>query len=262
MSIWESLLYGAVQGLTEYLPISSSAHLALLPKFLGTTDPGLAFDVFLHSGTLAATLWYFRKDWRELFLRNHRMLFWICVATLPALVAGALVHNWAETVFRGVGVMAFTLSLFGFLLWWVDHVAQKNEGKKINAQRMSAEKNSKKIFGVGLAQCLALVPGVSRSGITLTCARWLGFSRSEAARVSFLLSAPVTAAALGYEALKLLKAPTGLGVETSALLIGGATAFVFGLLAIDVLVRRVGRLGYGVFFAYRMILAGVILRWL
>lgn len=253
MSIWESLLFGAVQGLTEYLPISSSAHLVLLPKFLGSTDPGLAFDVFLHAGTLAATLWYFRKDWVEILTKNHRMLVWILGATGPALLVGFLVHDWAETVFRGVSVMAFTLSVFGILLWWIDYSAEQRPSKK-GAEEVTA----RKVFGVGLAQCLALIPGVSRSGITLTTARAMGLSRSQAARVSFLLSAPVTGAALAYELLKLLKAPTGLAVDGQALLVGGIAAFGFGILAIDVLVKRVGRLGYGVFAVYRVVLAGMV----
>lgn len=256
MTYLEALLYGAVQGITEYLPISSSAHLILLPKFMGTKDPGLAFDVFLHLGTLAATLAYFWREWRQVlatlpFIGSPPALggvSWkpIALATIPALLMGAALHHWIETVFRGEGVIMVTLVVGGVLLYASDRFARSD--------RMIESLSLKDALWVGLAQCLALVPGMSRSGSTITGGRLLGFDRATAAKFSFLISAPVTGAAIVFEMRKwpeLVNGPVG----WDALLIAGVSSFVFGWIAIGGLMRMLKRFGYFSFAVYRVGLA-------
>ncbi len=255
MSYLEAFIYGAVQGVTEYLPVSSSAHLILLPKFLGTTDPGLAFDVFLHLGTLLATLGYFWRDWLAVISdpRGGRKggvpLSHLVVATLPALAAGAALHSWVETAFRGPGVIVVTLVLGGAALFGADRLFRRD--------RSLARMGWKDALGVGIAQCFALVPGVSRSGSTMIGARLLGFDREASARFSFLISAPVTAAAIVFELRKwdgLAAGPVGAG----PLVVACLASFAFGWLAIGGLLRLLRRFGYLSFFVYRSALAAVV----
>ena len=264
MNYGEAILFGAVQGLTEYLPISSSAHLILLPRFLGIQDPGLAFDVFLHAGTLAATLIYFWKDWKEVLaglpFLGERMerrararspdslprdsWKYLTMGTLPALVAGALIHKLAEEQLRGNGVLVVTLSVGGIALWGVDRFLRGG---------FQIQKLTPKIaIGVGLAQCLALIPGMSRSGSTMMGGRFMGLDRVAAARFSFLLSAPITAAALVFE----LRKWDQLAADSwGPLLAGALAAFVFGWFAIDGLLKLINRLGFLGFAVYRLALA-------
>jgi undecaprenyl-diphosphatase len=259
MTYLEALLYGAVQGITEYLPISSSAHLILLPKFMGTRDPGLAFDVFLHLGTLAATLAYFWREWRQVFVTlpfigrppHSGGVSWkpIALATLPALLAGAILHGWVETVFRGETVIMVTLVLGGVLLYASDRFAR--------GDRAIEGLSLKDALWIGIAQCFALVPGISRSGSTITGGRILGFDRATAARFSFLISAPVTGAAIVFEMRKwpeLVNGPVG----WDALLLAGVSSFVFGCIAIGGLMRMLKRFGYLSFAVYRIGLAVAI----
>jgi undecaprenyl-diphosphatase len=265
MSYLEALLYGAVQGITEYLPISSSAHLILIPKFLKHDDPGLTFDVFLHLGTLMATVLYFWKDWLGILrtipgLRGRSqvtqatdgsVISWklIVIATLPALMAGALLHQWVETVFRGTHVLIVTLVAGGLLLYGADALCSR--------KRLLHSARANDALWVGIAQCFALVPGVSRSGSTMMGGRLLGFDRTAAARFSFLISAPITAAALIFELRNwnaLLDSPIGIG----PLMVAGVSSFAFGCLAIGGLLRLLRRFGYLSFAVYRVLLAIVI----
>ncbi len=266
-----ALILGLVQGGTEYLPVSSSAHLILAPRFLGVADPGLAFDVFLHLGTLAATLIYFRSDWMivlrslpiAVILRNpfspRRWVpvgespLWVLIAlgTIPALFVGAVAHRWIESSLRGNALLAVTLALGGGALFAADRFAK--------VSRPLGEMRTRDAIIVGCIQCLALVPGVSRSGSTLIAGRLLGFDRASAARFSFLLSAPVTAAALLFELRKfheLVESVSGL----APLLLGAFAAFVSGWLAIDGLLRMLRRFGFLSFAIYRVALAIVIVR--
>jgi len=262
-----AILLGAVQGLTEYLPVSSSAHLILVPRFLDIHDPGLAFDVFLHLGTLIATLLYFRADWlrllrtlnprRDLSRENLRagakssLWILIAVATVPALVAGALLHSKIETVFRGNFVVANALVIGGLLLHFTDRYARN--------QKPLEELRLIDAIGIGIAQCFALVPGMSRSGSTLIGGRLMGLDRASAARFSFLISAPVTLAALIFELRKWNDLVAGVSSVT-VLLAGAASAFVFGWLAIDGLLKLLRRFGFGVFAIYRIVLAAMIVK--
>jgi undecaprenyl-diphosphatase len=260
MSSFEAFLYGVVQGLTEYLPISSSAHLILLPRFLGTRDPGLAFDVFLHLGTLFATLIYFWREWLEIgrgvlgkpvSRAIPETVGWplIVIATVPALAAGAALHSWAETIFRGNAVLVVTLPVGGLALFAADRLCRQD--------RSLSKATWRDALWIGLVQCLALVPGVSRSGSTMTGGRLLGFDRAASARFSFLISAPITAAALVFELRKWEELVSG-SIGPWPLLVAAVSSFVFGLVAIGGLLRLLRRFGYFAFAVYRVGLAILI----
>lgn len=260
MTEFQALVLGLIQGLSEFLPISSSAHLALTPWFFGWEPAGLAFDVALHIGTLVAVAWYFRGEWIALTraawsIVRHRAVrtptewrvVFLVVATIPASIAGLTVQDLAETTFRSPRLIAINLMLMGVVLWLVDRLARRD--RPLESMRF------RDAMTIGLIQCLALVPGVSRSGSTITGARLLGFDRQAAAVFSFLMSFPVTLAAA------VLKAPEAFsgGIDPSTILIGIVAAAVSSWLAIAVLLRFVTRYSFGVFAAYRIVLGIVVL---
>ena len=260
MTEFQALVLGLIQGLSEFLPISSSAHLALTPWFFGWEPGGLAFDVALHIGTLVAVAWYFRSEWialaragacivRQRAVRTieERRLVFLVVATIPAAIAGLTVEDLAETTFRSPMLIAINLMVMGVLLYLVDRVARRD--RPLDSMRL------KDAIVMGFIQCLALLPGVSRSGSTITGGRLLGFDRRSAAVFSFLMSFPVTLAAA------LLKAPDAFtpGTEATPIFIGIAAAAVSSWLAIAVLLRFVARYSFGVFAAYRLVLGVIIL---
>jgi undecaprenyl-diphosphatase len=247
---------GAVQGLTEFLPISSSAHLYVIPELLGWKYAGLSFDVALHGGTLLALLFAFWRDWWNLATgalgppgerrtEAWHLGLWLVVATVPGAIAGKLLEQAAEDRLRSLPLQAIMLFVFGFLLWAVDRAMAP--GRDQGRLGWGAA------LGMGLAQALALVPGVSRSGITITAGRAAGFSRVTAARLSFLLATPIT---LGALLLKLRHLPHD--VPPISLALGVVTSAVVGILAIQGLLRWLARAGFGVFFAYRTALALVL----
>ena len=264
MSVWEALIYGIVQGVTEYLPISSSAHLILLPQFMDTQDLGQTFDVFLHLATLLSTLVYFWKDWLGIFKTvpviggltslervqpspvHFRLLV---VATIPALLVGGLLQLLPENIFRSPLLIVFTLALGGILLFVVDHfMIRDREFKDIQM---------KDGLVVGLFQCLALIPGVSRAGATIIGGRFCGLDRAAAARFSFLMSAPVILAAVTFK----LRDPSVLfnsEVGVLPLMVAFFSAFISGCLAIGFLLRLLNRFGYFSFAVYRIVLALVV----
>lgn len=259
MSLFQAIVLGIVQGLAELLPISSSAHLALTPYFFGWSDPGLAFDVALHAGTLAALSWYFRDEWRRMFVSawriastrriesiDDRLLVYLVIATIPAAIAGVLLEDYAETVFRAPALMGVTLIVMGVILWAVDRWSAR--------VRTLPEVNMRDAIIVGLAQTLALVPGVSRSGSTITAGRLLQLDRPTAARFSFLMSMPITLAAV------VLKAPEAIRTEgfSLPLVAGVLAAAVSSWLAITVLLRYISRHSFGIFAVYRLVLGAVI----
>jgi undecaprenyl-diphosphatase len=260
LTILQAIVLGVLQGLAEFLPISSSAHLALTPWILGWESPGLAFDVALHVGTLAAVLWFFRAQWAVLVRaawritltrrieteEEHRVLF-LVIATIPGGVGGLLLADYAETVFRTPALIATTLIIMGIILWAVDRFAPHE--RALSGMRWTHAL----LFGV--AQVLALVPGVSRSGSTMTAGRAMGFHRESAAVFAFLMSMPITAAAAVYEVPKAI-AEGGLGAPIIAGVIASALS---GWLAISVLLRYVARHGFGIFAVYRIVLAIVVL---
>lgn len=260
MTVIQAVVLGIVQGLSEFLPISSSAHLALTSWFFGWEDSGLAFDVALHVGTLVALAWYFRSDWAALIrsgweiVRDRRIetfdqkrVLFLVVATIPGGVAGLLVSKLAETTFRAPIIMAVNLAVMGVALWIVDLYAPRNRGESAIGMRDA--------FLIGCAQMLALVPGVSRSGATIIAGRALGLDRVAAARFSFLMSMPIIGAAAVLEAPKVM-GEHGFSV---ALIAGVLSAAVSGWLAISFLLRFVSSNSYGVFAAYRVMIGVVVL---
>jgi undecaprenyl-diphosphatase len=259
MTIGEALLLGLVQGFAELLPVSSSAHLALAPLFFGFRDPGLAFDVALHLGTLIALAWYFRRDWiacfwatlsvvrtRRVSTLDERRALYLVVATIPAGIAGLLLNDLAESAFRSPLLIACTLAGMGVLLWAADRYAPQT--------RTLEDITLRDAVLVGVAQVFALVPGVSRSGSTMTAGRALALDRPTAARFSFLMSMPITLAAVA------LKVPEVIAAEgvSAPLVTGIVAAALSSWLAITVLLRYVGKHSFGIFAWYRVLLAAVV----
>ena len=252
MTVFDGVLLGLVQALGEFLPISSSAHLVLLPYFRGQIYQGLAFDVMLHAATLLAVLIYFAKDWYVLIRKgltaptspDGRMLWYLAAATLPAAIAGVLLNDWAENTFRNPLIIAGTLAAFGALLFWADH---RKSGQAAQAVTF------KIIMLIGCAQAIALIPGVSRSGITITAALFLGLSRPQSARISFLLSTPVIAGAALLEITKL-----SLSDFNAPLVAGFLTAFLGALAVISWLMKYIKNHPFDLFVYYRWLLAAAI----
>lgn len=256
MTIIQAAILGIIQGVGEFLPISSSGHLVLLPWIFAWEDPGLSFDVALHFGTLLAVGLYFWKEWLSIIgaglgiSRNGqhpRKLLWILVAaTIPGALAGWLLEDQAETIFRQPLLIAATLSIVGYVLYIADKrsVGTKDIKKAGLGQGLM----------VGFAQALAIVPGVSRSGATITTGLLTGFDRVSAAKFSFLLSAPVI---FGAAIIKVDEVfANGLGTYE---IVGIATAAISGYLSIAWLIKFISRVSYKVFFWYRLILAAIIL---
>jgi undecaprenyl-diphosphatase len=264
----QALVLGIVQGLTEFLPVSSSGHLIIVPALLGWTDPfinSLEFSVMLHIGTLVALLIFFRSDWLRLVpaglaaLRDRsfrddpdRRLAWlIAAATVPAIVAGVLFNDIIENNVRQVGLVALMLVVGGAILWLAEHNGART--------RAITDLTLPAALGIGAAQAIALVPGISRSGISIAAGLFAGLDRESAARFSFLMATPVTALAAAYEARKLLTGETGIAVAAIPLIVGMLASLVAGLVAIRVLLRFLRSHPTDVFVAYRALLAAVVI---
>ena len=269
MDTIQIIVLAIVQGLTEFLPISSSAHLILVPKIIGWQDQGIAFDVAIHFGTLLAVLWYFRldihplfRDWlKSLQLRTHSgdsPLAWgVIIATIPAGLAGLALNDWVEHL-RNPLIIASTTIIFGLLLWYADFSLQKkilHNIKPVNEHQLSL----KMILFIGFAQALALIPGTSRSGITITAGLLLGMSRKAAARFSFLLSIPLILAASLLESTKLANA--AIPISWMDILLGTTLSAISAYLCIHYFMQLLDRVGMMPFIIYRLIL-GIILFWI
>jgi undecaprenyl-diphosphatase len=264
----QALVMGVVQGLTEFLPVSSSGHLIVVPFLLGFHDPfidSLAFSVMLHMATLVALLVYFRADWlrlipaglaalRDRSLRDdpERRLAWLLVAaTIPAVIAGVLLNDVIESNVRSPGIVAGMLVVGGVLLWLGDRFGRHARGVGDVTFRLA--------FGIGVAQAFALVPGISRSGISIAAGLFAGLTREAAARFSFLMATPVIAGAGAWEALKLLRGEGGVEVSAGPLVVGMLAALVAGLAAIEVTLRYLRTHPVTVFALYRLAVAVVVL---
>lgn len=261
------LLLALIQGVTEFLPISSSAHLILPSQVLGWPDQGLAFDVAVHVGTLAAVLLYFRRDfvlltigwWRTLALpgngqrrkwSQHGRLAWaIVVGTIPACVAGLLLNDWIEQNLRSILVIAATTLIFGGLLWFAD----QRRTERYHSRHIGL----KSALWIGCAQALALIPGTSRSGITITVGLMLGLTRRTAARFSFYLSAPLILAAGALKTLELVQ--QGNDAPWFDVLLGASVACVSAYLCIHLFMEMINRIGMTPFVIYRMLLGVALL---
>ncbi|MBF6570902.1 MAG: undecaprenyl-diphosphate phosphatase [Candidatus Binataceae bacterium] len=253
LSQFESIVLGALQGLTEFLPVSSSAHLVLVPWLLRWDDPGLAFDVALHLGTLLALVIYYWKTWvgmaASLFngeVEQRRLLALVVTATIPGAIIGLLFEKQAETIFRSPLLIAIALALMGIALWVFD--------RKMPARRKLSEMTFLDAILIGLTQAFAIIPGVSRSGSTITMGRIVQLQREDAANFSFLMATPIIAGAGIVEGRKLLHA--GLTANVG---LGFAAAAIFGILAIFGLIHFVRTRSYVPFAWYRIIAALIVI---
>ncbi|MGL6161311.1 undecaprenyl-diphosphate phosphatase [Microbulbifer sp.] len=262
METIQIVVLALIQGLTEFLPISSSAHLILPAEVLGWPDQGLAFDVAVHFGSLIAVLVYFRRDvWVLLrdglgglvnnrYTDEGRLAWLIVLATIPAGLAGLIFKGYIETHLRSAAVIAATTIGFGVLLWWADI-----RGKRTGTL---AQLNWKKALAIGIAQALALIPGTSRSGITMMAGLMLGMKREDSARFSFLMSIPVIALSamlLSFDLLSLEVVPWG------DILLGTVLSCISAYLCIHFFLQFISRIGMAPFAIYRLLL-GAALIWM
>lgn len=261
MSTFEIILLALIQGITEFLPISSSAHLILPSQVLGWTDQGLAFDVAVHLGSLLAVMLYFRKDIINMLLawvgqgfsrqqsEQSRLAWYVIFATLPAVIFGFMFKAHVEEYGRSILVIAGTTLIFGLLLWYADITAKLT--KSLQQMRGS------NALIIGLAQAIALIPGTSRSGITMTAALLLGFDRESAARFSFLLSIPTILGAGLFATLDLLEAKQA--VDWLAMGLGVGLSFVSAYACISLFLAWISRIGMLPFVIYRLLLGALLL---
>ena len=261
MDIFQAAVLALVQGATEFLPVSSSAHLVLAPVVLGWQDQGHVFDVAVHVGTLAAVLFHFRRDlglWLTAVLHprdpqgagSRRLLLWLFAATAPIVLAGPLLYGTVTTVLRDLEVIAWTTIGFGILLWVADSWRSR--------QRDLGDLRMVDAIGIGAAQCLAIVPGVSRAGIVMTAALLLGLQRTAAARVAFLLAIPAIVGAGSLSAYQ-VSAEHAASPGLAALLTGVLVAAVSAGLCIHLFLRLIEKIGMLPFALYRLALGGLLL---
>ncbi len=264
MTVFQAIILALIQGLTEFLPISSSAHLILPAKVLGWPDQGNAFDVAVHLGTLLAVVAYFRVELRQMstawfgsvLKQQHnadsRLAWGVLWGTVPVGLAGLLFKGFIEENFRSTMVIAITTLVFALLLWAADLKAKSNS-------RDEHSLSIKDIAVIGLAQMLALIPGTSRSGVTMTAGLLMGLNREGAARFSFLLSIPVIILAGVLKALDLIQQSTA--VDWSMMLLGVAVSAVSAFLSIHIFLKLLEKVGMLPFVIYRLLLGGVLLYW-
>ena len=260
MTTFQIIILAVVQGLTEFLPVSSSGHLVLVPYFADWPDQGLAFDVAVHFGSFLAVCTFFRQDIAGILrggvkvlagntqAPESRLALVILLGTIPAAAAGFAFAGWIEANFRDPIVIVYTLSGYGILMAVADRVGRR--------ERNIASVGISDAIVIGCAQALALVPGTSRSGATITAARFLGFGRQDAARFSFLLSTPVIFLATLYQLIQLLRGDEA--VLWGELALGIVISAVVAYLSIEFFMRVVARIGLLPFTVYRLILAAII----
>lgn len=261
MDFLHTFFLALLQGLTEFLPISSSAHLILLPKLVDWKDQGLAFDVAVHVGTLIAVVTYFRhelikmsREWSQSLVTRQqtadsRLAWGILLGTIPVGLCGLLFKDVVETSLRTTEIIAVASIAFGLLLWWAD----------IKARHVRDEHTLTigDILFIGIAQAIALIPGTSRSGITITAGLLLGLTRQAAARFSFLLSIPVIILAGGLATIDLLQGDSA--IDWSALLIGATISCISAYLTIHIFLKLLERIGMMPFVIYRTLLGLILL---
>lgn len=261
MSITQWIVLAVIQGVTEFLPISSSAHLILPSQILGWADQGLAFDVAVHVGSLLAVVIYFRRTlialavhfFASLLRRPHQksqaiQAWLIILATIPAVIFGYVFEEFIETSLRSILVIAVTTTVFGLVLWWADVSAR-------NARSLD-QLGWKDALLIGLAQALALIPGTSRSGITMTAGLMLGMTKVDAARFSFLLSIPLILAAGLLKTVDLVQTPSAF--DLSAIFYGTLLSFVSAFACIVLFLKWIEKSGFLPFVIYRLLLGAVL----
>ena len=260
MGLFETLVLAILQGITEFLPVSSSAHLILPSQILGWDDQGLAFDVAVHFGTLIAVVWYFRSEVSRMLVgwlstgfsaqpnADAKLSWMVVIATIPAVLVGLVFNDLIEMHLRTVEVIAATTIGFGILLGLADRFKPFRSGL--------AEMTILLALVIGIAQSLALIPGTSRSGITMSAALLVGFSRLDSAKFSFLLSIPLILAATSLKTFELLQLSEG--VDWEWLGIGVAVSGVSAWLGIHYFLALVDRIGMLPFVIYRLLLGAVL----
>jgi undecaprenyl-diphosphatase len=270
MSLIQAIILALVQALTEFLPVSSTAHLVLFPWLLNWPDPGLAFDVALHAGTLLAVILYFFRDWVKLIacglgIRytanataeevsvNKRMFWYMVIGTIPAAILGKLFHHQIEDELRKPIIIGISLVVVALAMWWADTKSKLN--RNLDSSNMGDA------VAIGSAQALALWPGVSRSGITITAGLFRGFTREAATRFSFLLSTPVIAGAVASELPKLIKMHKagGLDLPTSTLLVSILVSGVAGYFVIAFFLKYLQTRTLQPFIIYRLVFGIAVL---
>ena len=255
-----NIILGIIQGIGEFLPISSSAHLILVPYLFGWEQSSLAYDIALHFGTLLAVLVIFFKDWWNLFIGavdkvtkgkdsfENKMFWYLVIATIPGALLGVLLDDVVENIFRQkIWLIASSLAIMGVLIYLGDRWADKHYKIETDFKHISL----KQAFLIGLSQALAIIPGFSRSGTTILTARLLGLSKSAATKFTFLLSVPIIAGATILEIGNL--------AFTWETLMGVFTAFIVGIFSIKFLLNYIKRHDFSVFAIYRVIFAAIIL---
>lgn len=256
MSILQAIIYGIIQGLGEFLPISSTAHLVLATEFLGWEEhPGLAFDVALHMGTVIAVVFFFWKDWIRLIKAgltdiksNDGKLFWfIMLACIPGGVLGVLFEEQIETTFRDPLIIGIMLIVMGIVLYAADKLAKTDVSLK--------DIGFKRSFLIGVSQAIAMIPGVSRSGITMATGRAFRINREDSARFTFLLSTPFIFLSGVYKAKDIINQQ----IDAVPLFFGIATAAIVGALSIKFILGYLKTKGYGLFVIYRIILGVIVI---
>jgi undecaprenyl-diphosphatase len=270
MSLIQAIILALVQALTEFLPVSSTAHLVLFPWLLNWPDPGLAFDVALHAGTLLAVILYFFRDWVKLIACglginytanataeevsvNKRMFWYMVIGTIPAAILGKLFHHQIEDELRKPIIIGISLVVVALAMWWADTKSKLN--RNLDSSNMGDA------VAIGSAQALALWPGVSRSGITITAGLFRGFTREAATRFSFLLSTPVIAGAVVSELPKLIKMHKagGLDLPTSTLLVSILVSGVAGYFVIAFFLKYLQTRTLQPFIIYRLVFGIAVL---
>lgn len=254
MSYLQAVVLGFLQGLGEFLPISSSAHLAIAPYFFNWNYQGLQYDVMLHLGTLLALVAFFWKDWIKIIAdgirkpreQEGRLLWYIVIATIPGALAGYLLEDKAETVFREPWAIAFSLMIFSLFIFLADKLAKN--------QKDLDSLNLVEVLLIGLAQSLAILPGASRSGMTIMAALFLGYRRQSAARFSFLLATPLIIGAALLEVPKI-----SLAQVNGPFVVGFLSSAIFGFLSIKFLLSFLKTKNLVPFVVYRLVLAVLIL---
>lgn len=260
MTILQAIILGLIQGFTEFIPVSSSGHLVLAHHFFGVTATGLSFDVALHVGTLGALLLYFSKDIvklvKSLFVKSPqtRLAWLLIIATLPAVVAGLLLESAAETAFRSPRLVAINLAIVAILMLFAERYYQK----QVKQPTMIDKISRKQALIMGFSQAAAIVPGVSRSGSTITAGLFAGMDRVAATRFSFLLGIPITTGAVikvftESQALQQVQDDKGIFIA------GIITAFLSGLFAIRFLLRFLAKHSLAIFAYYRIALSILVL---
>lgn len=275
MPITHIVVLALLQGLTEFLPVSSSAHLIFPSQLLGWEDQGLAFDVAVHLGTLLAVVIYYISDLVQIGTQTiesvikrkqtplSRIGWFIIIATIPAAVAGFFLEEYISTVARSIHVIAYTTIGFGLLLGLASYINRKINWRtivNIQGQRPDSLRHMSLLQAIviGCAQAIALIPGTSRSGITLTAGLFLGLRPEAAARFSFLLSIPIILASALLEGIKIFNNET-VGANPIEMLIGGVISFVTSIIVISLFMRYISKSGMGIFVLYRILLGVALL---